>query len=287
LNNRTPDKKKNKKRLVTACAVGLVALILFSMVGLRIGAQNFSTPFKFLFMDASASIQSAIVRPYRWTKQFFAFNGGCQDIKVKNRALLQENARLRQELVKYQEAYLAKERYRKLLKIKQQMEYPVVFAQVIGVDLAPWAGTILVDSGRKDGVLPDMVALSWQGVIGHTIESFPTSSRILLLSDPRSRIAAIIQRTRVRGVLKGTGSSVCSLVYVEKGTDVEVGDKVISAGTDGIFPKGLLLGKVSSIDPGSMDGIFQTITVEPSAHLNNIEEVSILLTTRMNDQARP
>ncbi len=287
MENRTPGKKKTKKRFVTICAVALVAVILFSMVGLRIGAQNFSMPFKFLYMDASASIQSVVVRPYKWMKQFFDFSGGCQDLKVKNRALLKENARLRHELVKYQEAYLAKERYRKLLQIKQQMEYPVVFAQVIGVDLAPWAGTILVDRGRRDGVLPDMVALSWQGVIGHTIESYPASSRILLLSDPRSRIAAIVQRTRVRGVLKGTGSSVCSLVYVEKGTDVEVGDKVISAGTDGIFPKGLLLGIVSSVDPGSMDGIFQTITVEPSADLDDIEEVSILLSTRMSDRVRP
>ncbi len=260
-----------------------MALILFSMVGLRIGAQDFTMPFKFLFMDGSASVQGMIVKPYVWLKQFISFGGKCQDIRVQNQALLKENARLRQELVRYQEAYLAKERYRKMLKIKEQTDYPVVFAQVIGVDLAPWAGTILVDRGRRDGVLPDMVALSWQGVIGHTIEAYPGSSRILLLSDPRSRVAAIVQRTRVRGVLKGTSSSLCSLVYVEKGTDVEVGDKVISAGTDGIFPKGLLLGVVSSVDPGSMDGIFQTITVEPSADLNDIEEVSILLTSKMDE----
>jgi len=284
LENRVPRKKNKKKRLVTIGAVALVALILFSLVGLRIGKQQFIMPFKFIFMEASASVQGVLVQPYIWFKQLVLFGGSCQDVKVQNQALLKENARLRQELVRYQEAYLAKERYRKLLQLKKQFDYPVVFAQVIGVDLAPWAGTILVDRGLKDGVMPDMVAMTWQGVIGHTIEAFPSSSRVLLLSDPRSRVAAIVQRTRVRGVLKGTGSSFCSLDYVEKGTDVDVGDKIISAGTDGIFPKGLLLGVVSSVDPGAVDRIFQTITVEPSAELNNIEEVSILLTSTKLDE---
>ncbi len=281
------EKRSHKKPGVKAATILAVVLLIFAVIGIRMGTPGVISPFKYLFLDVSGHFQNVLSSPIKWSRELWDSYVALQNLKVENRALREEITRLQQELTRYREALIASERLKRLLKLKKQVSGPLLAANVIGVDLAPWAATVTVDLGKKEGVEPGMVALAGSGVAGHIIDSSFMFSKILLLSDTKSAVAALIQRNRVRGILKGSGDWMCSLDYVEKGVDVQVGDAIITSGTDGIFPKGLLLGNVVKVAPGTPSDLFQEIQVKPAADLKRLEEVVILMESRPLAGGRP
>jgi rod shape-determining protein MreC len=114
------------------------------------------------------------------------------------------------------------------------------------------------------------------GVIGHVIHSSPNSSKVLLITDGRSAVDSLFQETRESGITVGTGENICEMKFVPISAKINLGDKVISSGLGGVFPKGLVVGRVVDIVKQSQE-LFQDIMVEPSADLSNIEEVIVLL----------
>ena len=97
----------------------------------------------------------------------------------------------------------------------------------------------------------------------------------LLITDINSSVDALVQRSRARGIVEGRASQFLELKYVSGSDDVRVGDLVVTSGLCGIFPRGLPIGTVSSVEKSSA-GIFQHVELRPSAHLNRLEEVSVL-----------
>lgn len=164
--------------------------------------------------------------------------------------------------------------------VREQMKLLSSPAKIIGVDIASSLNIVKIDQGKKHGIKPGMVALSEGCVAGRIIESSFYFSTVMLISDPKSSIAALIQRNRVRGILKGRGRGICHLNYIKKDVDVRVGDNIITSGLDGIFPKGLPLGKVAAVTKGKTSDIFQTIKVEPYIDVNKLEEVVMLVNVR-------
>ena len=112
------------------------------------------------------------------------------------------------------------------------------------------------------------------GVIGQIIHAGPTSSKVLLTIDSRSAVDALFQDSRVSGVVVGTGGEECKIKYVPNTAEIKVGDRVLSSGLGGIFPKGLFIGTVSQVIK-KKQGLFQEITLTPSSDLSKLEEVLI------------
>jgi rod shape-determining protein MreC len=260
--------------------LAVVVFLIFVVVGLRFGSPAVISPVKYFFVDLTGYLQKGLSGPSRWGEKFWRSYLALQDVELENKALRQEVVQLQKEIGRYREALIANARYKRLLEIKEDVGATVITADVVGVDLAPWLATITVDKGRKDGIKPGMVVMSGAGVVGQTMETSLHFSKVLLLSDYNSAVAALIQRNRARGIIKGAGKGRCYLAYVEKVVDVEVGDKIITSGTDRIFPKGLLIGKVSYVTEGSISDLFQEITVTPAVDLKRIEEVVVLVTNQ-------
>ncbi len=260
--------------------LAVVILLIFVVVGLRLGSPAVVSPIKYFFVDLTGYLQKGLSGPSRWGKKLWRSYLALQDVELENKALRQEVIQLQTEIGRYREALIANARFKRLLGIKEEVGTTVVTANVVGVDLAPWLATITADQGRKDGIKPGMVVMSGAGVVGQTMESSLHFSKVLLLSDYNSAVAALIQRNRARGIIKGAGKGQCYLAYVEKMVDVEVGDRIITSGTDRIFPKGLLIGKVSSVTEGSISDLFQVIAVTPAVDLKRIEEVVIIVTNQ-------
>ena len=270
----------SKKRLTAYLVLAVVILLIFVVVGLRFGSPAVVSPIKYFFVDLTGYLQKGLSRPVRWGGKLWRSYIALQDVESENKALRQEVVRLQKEIGRYREAFIANARLKRLLGMKEEVGAPAVTANVVGVDIAPWSAMITVDRGRKDGIKPGMVVLSGAGVAGQVMESSLHFSKVLLLSDYNSAVAAFIQRNRARGIVKGAGEGQCRLAYVEKAVDVEIGDRVITSGTDRIFPKGLLIGKVSSVAEGSISDLFQVITVTPAVDLKKIEEVVIIVTNQ-------
>nr|HDN00462.1 rod shape-determining protein MreC [Deltaproteobacteria bacterium] len=257
--------------------LAVVVFLIFVVVGLRFGSPAVVSPVKYFFMDLTGYLQKGLSGPPRWIKNFWRSYLALQEVELENKALRKEINQLEKEIGRYREALIANVRYKMLLEIKEDAGGKVIAANVVGVDLAPWLATITVDKGRKEGIKPGMVVMSGSGVVGQTLETSLHFSKVLLLSDYNSAIAALIQRNRARGIIKGAGDGLCRLAYVEKVVDVEVGDRIITSGTDGISSKGLLIGKVSSVTRGPISNLFQNIMVTPAVDLKRIEEVVILV----------
>ena len=194
-----------------------------------------------------------------------------------------ENQRLRTSIdllteqnVQMQELLLENERLRKLLLLKERSSAQLISAEVIGRDAIGWLKTILINKGAHDNVYKDQAVVTHQGIVGRCIEVADNTSRVLLITDINSSVDALVQRTRSRGIVEGTGSGRCALKYIAGTDDLKIDDLVVTAGLCGIFPKGLSIGKVKKIKKSRND-LFQSVELEPSCNLNKLEEVSLLL----------
>jgi rod shape-determining protein MreC len=183
---------------------------------------------------------------------------------------------LTQETIQYREGYLEGIRLQKLLALKERINYPTIVARVIGRDQTSIIKTILINKGTSHGLRVDLPVVADQGVVGRIVEASSHVSKILILIDENSNIDSLVQENRIQGILQGAGSLGCSLKYVSKTETVNVGNIVISSGLSGLFPKGLLLGVVKSVDKTD-GGLFQKIDVAPFVDFARLEEVMVIV----------
>ena len=197
-----------------------------------------------------------------------------------------ENAELKRQLneyaqkeVRYQEALLLARRLEALLDLKKQLALPITGARVVAYDPSQWSRCVIIDTGKEEGVMVGLPVLSGDGIVGRIVQTYPHYAKVMLIVDRNSGADAMVQRTRVRGILVGKGGNRCSLEYVPKNADVEVGDLVLASGLGGIYPAGQVFGRVTHVDKKT-HGPFQEIMVTPG-NLSALEEVLIVKTTEM------
>ena len=197
------------------------------------------------------------------------------DARQRNLELEQENIELHSQLQQVQEISLQNVRLRKLLAFVDDLDRAALPAQVIGEDASNWARTIIIDKGTQAGLHTGLPVVSAQGVVGRIIKTAPRSSRVLLITDASSAIAALIQRTRTRGVARGRGDNL-SIEYALRNADIQVGDLLVTSGMGGVFPKGLPLGLVESVEKDQF-GLFQQVKAAPTIDFSLLEEVMVIV----------
>jgi rod shape-determining protein MreC len=198
------------------------------------------------------------------------------DVRLENLRLRDDIKGLNSRIVTAEEVLLANQRLEKLLGMKNSIKVPFLAVLVVGEDLSSWFRTLVIDQGSSSGIAEGMAVIAADGVVGQIVKVAPTTSRVLLLTDHASGIAATIQRSRARGVVKGKGDGLCSLEFTTREEDVKVGDTVITSGIGGVFLKGVPIGEVTMVKRGEY-GIFQTVTIRPSANISHLEEVLVVL----------
>ena len=161
-----------------------------------------------------------------------------------------------------------------LFDIRQQLPLPTVAAQVLSAGSSETARILMIDKGASHGLKPDLPVLVPDGVVGKVLHVFSDTAQVLLVTDPYSGVASLLEDSRVHGVLKGRNQPDCIMAYVPNGEEVRAGQIVYTSGDDQVFPKGLPLGVVLEARPGPE---FQQITVRPLAQLNRLEEVLVIL----------
>jgi len=196
-------------------------------------------------------------------------------VQRENASLRRSLAEYEQKEVQYQEALQTATRLEALLQLKKQMAIPITGARVIAYDPSLWSRCALLDQGQDQGVKRGQPVLAAGGIMGRIVETYPHYSKVMLLVDRNSGADAMLQRTRVRGILQGRGGNRCSLEYVPKSADVQVGDLVLASGLGGIYPKGMVFGKVSAANKKTQ-GVFQEIEVTPGVDLSALEEVVVV-----------
>jgi len=149
-------------------------------------------------------------------------------------------------------------------------------ANVAAQDLSAWFQSIIIDQGGDAGIQPGMAVVNEEGVVGVILGTTPGASKVLLIVDSQSSVDGYVQRSRARGTLHGSSERGCSFEYVLRDQDVEVGDLLLTSGLGAIYPKGLPIGRVRSVDRKPY-GLFQLAEVEPMVDFRQLEEVFVIL----------
>jgi rod shape-determining protein MreC len=150
-----------------------------------------------------------------------------------------------------------------------------LIASIIGRSLLPTQQTVLLNRGAADGLAMGSVIVDAEGVIGRVLDVQRATALVLLLTDPDSRLAGLIERSRETGLLVGQGHGRCEFIYLDAEADVAAGDRLVTAGLGGSFPKGLLLGTVQRVLRDETLGT-TTAVVRPAARLSRLEQVLCL-----------
>jgi rod shape-determining protein MreC len=254
----------------------LIFLLALSLISANLHSRDNMSFFESLVVGITAPVQKVVWGVIDgvgsiWRGYFYLVG-----LEKENQALKKELQELRLQMNRYREADLANQRLRALLNFKKSIATPLLPAQLVAFDPSGWFQTILIDKGRNDGVVQDMAVVSAEGLVGRVIGVSNHHAKVLLILDGNSAVDAYIQRSRARGVLVGLGRELCLLKYVQRNEDVQVGDKVISSGMGGVFPKGLLVGTVQEVVRGS-SGLFQRVEVEPAVNFSRLEEVMVVI----------
>jgi len=264
------DKQRIRRRVLSGLLLACIAFFLLATTG----RKDFSLPHKF-GLEVLGSLQRVTSYLYDsghglW-KGYFAL----WDVRRENEELRIQVRDLKKANQDYREAAATNIRLHKLLQRKESLPTPSISADIIGRDPSLWSHTLIVDRGGQDGLKEGMPVITADGVTGQVVDTSPHYAKVLLAIDPSSAIDVLVQRSRMQGILKGTGDGF-ELDYVLKNADVEEGDSIVTSGFGDLFPKGLPVGKVMKIEKNKR-GMFQKIAVAPAVDFSTLETVLVLL----------
>jgi rod shape-determining protein MreC len=205
-------------------------------------------------------------------------------VRAENRNLKAQIERMSLEQVRMSQDADQARRLQALLAFKEQFISQTMAAQVIGSSGSELSRAVYIDKGERDGIKPDMAVITADGIVGKVLRIYRSTSLVLLINDQTSGVGAILDKTRLQGILRGTPAGEVVIEKVMSDESVPPGELVRTSGGDGIFPKGLPVGSVTKASPGS--DLFLNIRVRPAANLSKLEEV--LVVTRIDErQAEP
>lgn len=209
---------------------------------------------------------------------------------VDLRGVRQENRRLQAELDGLQSELQQRrlqaeesERLRALLELRATAPPGSVAAEVVARSGLPWYRTFVVDRGTESNVALHAPVVCPAGLVGRVIAVAPGASKVQALLDQAAGVGVLVERSRVTGVVSGqvatadAAQPLLMMKYVPARADVVPGDTLVTSGFDRLYPKGLPVGSVSLVRPGS--GLFQEIVVVPAAPFDRLEAVLILPAT--------
>jgi rod shape-determining protein MreC len=225
--------------------------------------------------------QWAVAASVRGVKGAFASYVDLRGVRGDNLRLQERVAHLETLLQEKQDRVQEAERLRETLGLREILPLKTVAAEVVARDGLPFYRVITIDRGLEQGVSLDAPVISPTGVVGRVIKVGSHGAKVQLLLDPQAGVGVLIERTRVAGVAAGRAGFAdeaapdLEMRFVPVLADVKVGDVVVTSGLDRIYPKGLAVGRVRAVGPGT--GLFKEVRVEPSARFATLEEVLVVI----------
>jgi len=265
------DLRQRTGWLFMAVTVGHI-LLISAQVNTRRGVPLLEAVTFGAFAEVQRVATSAIgsVRD-GWTNYF-----ALQEIRRENVELRDEVAKLRVGLQQEQALSQQTRTLQQLLDLRSSIKLSTMAAAVIAGGASPEFRTITIDKGTGDGIATDMAVISPVGVVGRIVLPTSRAAKVQLLIDRDAAAGALIERSRAQGVLVGTGTERLRLDHVPGTADVKVGDRVVTSGIEGIYPKGFAIGQIESFERRA--GEFAAVMIRPAVEFSNLEVVLVVVT---------
>lgn len=216
--------------------------------------------------DIFSPALSAVARPFQKMASAVTNISDIAELRAENRQLKTENARLKEW---YQTALMLEaenQSLQKILNIKIDSNYNYITARTLSDASNAFVKTILISSGKNDGIATNQAVLSGEGMVGRVIETGTRTARILLITDINSRIPILIEGSQQKAVMVGNNSDFPTLKYILSDSSLQLGARVVTSGDGGVFPVGLPIGRLVKNDKGY-------VVIQPFTDMNNITYV--------------
>ncbi|MBF0353232.1 MAG: rod shape-determining protein MreC [SAR324 cluster bacterium] len=197
------------------------------------------------------------------------------NLHKENEQLKNEVQHLKEELNHYLEESIHYNRLKVQLEFAEENPEKKVFAEVIGESVDNFHQVLLINRGSEHGIQRNFPVILKEGVVGRIQSVSPYQASVQLILDQRNRFPAIVQRSRAKGIVYGINEGL-ELRRIDLRADVQVGDRVITNGLSGLFPKGLLVGIVNQVEHEEHE-LFQVARITPVVDFDKIEEVFVIL----------
>ena len=243
---RSPTESTQDTRLIRVWAVGALSPFERALVWVQSGTGNI------------------------WHNYFYL-----RGVRAENRDLKAQIEQMRIEQVRLNEDAAQARRLQALLGFKEQFISKTVAAQVIGSSGSDLSRVVYIDKGEDSGIQRDMPVITANGIVGKVLISYPSEAQVLLINDQSSGVGAVLEKSRLQGVLRGTSAGQVVLEKVMADEAVVPGENVLTSGGDQIFPKGMPVGTVMEVSKGK--DLFLNIKIKPAASLSRLEEVLVLV----------
>lgn len=205
-------------------------------------------------------------------------SGNFLDAVGKQKEYLARIQELETQLIRFNEMARENQRLKKLLNFGLPLATHTIGARVIGEDVTPWKKIVLLDKGSRHNLKKDMPVVVPEGLAGRILEVGLYTAQAILLPDPDSRVSALTAASRAQGIITGIGTDKLQMKYLALDAEIAIGEDVTTSGVGSIFPKGLQIGKIESIERDS-DGLHLLALVKPSVPFSKLEEVLCLVSS--------
>src|SRR6266550_1848040 len=247
----------------------LLVLLSVTMIILGKADQLMLEPLRVIVADAAAPVLEVLSRPL----------SALADLATRTRRLVsvyQDNNRLAEEndrLIGWQQAALKlaseNSQLRGLLKLTPEPTATYLTARVVANSGGAYVRSLMVYAGSENGVSRGQAAVTGEGLVGRVSEVGSRAARILLITDMNSRVPVIVESTRYRAILAGDNTARPSLRYFDAAAAIRTGDRIVTSGQGGVFPPGLPVGVVTSVNG-------ETARVEPFVALAQVDYLRLV-----------
>lgn len=268
----------------------LLAVLLAQIIGLAMQVRHTDTGRNSLDPRDAAGVRlirlwgAELVTP---PEQFFhAINLGVvgiwqnyidlRHIREQNQDLQKAMDRIRLEQASLLEDAKQGQRLQALMNFQEKYVYKTQAAQVIGSSGSDQSRIFYIDKGKNDGLQPDMAVITADGIVGKVREVFPRSAQVLAINDQTSGAGVILETTRTRGILRGNALGQPQIEGILADQRIQPGERVLTAGGDQIFPRGLPVGVVEKVVRDPDRDAFIDVIIKPAAHINQLDEVLVI-----------
>lgn len=268
---RIDERRSGRTLLVSLVVASLVVMTVYFREGDR-GPLHAARRVVTTIMEPVVEVGDLAVGPFR---SVWRWSSGLRVSPREAEELRRQNKELRRRLAALEEARLENERLREVVRFGRAQKLRSRVARVIGRPATSWERSIFLDLGSADGVRAGMPVIASDGLLGQVIDASSRSARVLLIGDQSSGVAALVQSTRVAGVVRGTVGGELRMEYVDRKKTPKVGDLVVTSGLGGIYPKGIPVGEVTEVSE-DRSGLYPEVRLVSRVALARVEEVLVL-----------
>lgn len=218
-----------------------------------------------------APLQNAVTRITQGSREWLGAVRSLGEMAIANQHMQEELTKLRSEIRYLEGLEQENTELRGQLDFMQRADRTLIPAEIIGRDISGWWQTVRIGKGVGHGVEPGMAVVTPDGLVGRTLNASIGTADIMLISDSTSRVSAWLPRSGSHGIVSGAGLSLRGLPlltmrFINKDTEIRMGDEVVTSGLGGIFPRGLLIGYVDAVERDET-GLYQMADLVPAADL--------------------